>query len=39
LQMRDLFGNAAMGSVFVTVLMAEYAIRCLKDSSGVKKNL
>ena len=39
LQVRNLFGNAATGSVLVTVVLAEYAIRCLKDGTGVKKNL
>lgn len=39
LQVRNLFGSAATGSVVVTVMLAEYAILCLKDGTGVKKNL
>ena len=39
LQVRNLFGNAATGSVVVTVVLAEFAIRCLKDDEGVKKNM
>ena len=39
LQVRNLFGNAATGSVVVTVVLAEYAIRCLKDGTGVEKSL
>uniref|UniRef100_A0A7S0AU35 Uncharacterized protein n=1 Tax=Minutocellus polymorphus TaxID=265543 RepID=A0A7S0AU35_9STRA len=37
--MRNLFGNAATGSVFFTILLAEYSIRCLKNVNGVKKRV
>ena len=36
MMMRNLFGNAATGSVFVSILLAEIAIRCL-NQYGVKK--
>ena len=31
MMMRNLFGNAATGSVFVSILLAEIAIRCIKQ--------